>query len=214
MLFRHTAAPLFLASAVLLTGSPSLAQEVSSTSAENVLHSHWYLGAGVAQLELDNDHPSIGNRNGSGAYVVGGYQRYDRLSFELSSASTSISVAATCDPNLPQTCQAPYYPEDSAEYYNLLMVIRLGFPLQNYPHLQPWVATGFAYHYYSWDTFWYYVDGSAPFFGAGLDVTLGKRWDLRLEVSHTRYDGSDSYGSGSYRGSTRQFDAALIYNFR
>ena len=204
MQFRHTAAPLLLASGALLTGSLCLAGEDDHT---HVVLSHGYLGAGIAQFELN---PSIG----SGPHVVGSYQIHDRLSLGLSSATTSISVAATCAPNLPQTCQLPYSPEDSAEYYNLLMVFRLGFSLANYPRLQPWVATGFAYHYYSWDTFWYYVDGSAPFFGAGLDVSLGKRWDLCLETNFTRYDGSDHYGSGSYRGSTRQFDAALVYNFR
>lgn len=200
-----------LASAALLASSISLAQEPVISSP---LDPRLYFGAGIAQLSLDNDHPSIGGKSATGPYFLGGVQIFERLSFELSAARTGISVGPTCDPSQPQICQLIYYPANSAEYFNLLMGIRLGFPLKNYPNLQPWIATGLAYHYYSWDTFRYFVDGSAPFFGAGLDIRVGERWNIQLEVNHTHYDSADNYGGAGFSSSATQYDAALVYSFR
>lgn len=206
---------LYVASAALLFASLGFAQEpdLSLSPAPSVPH-HWYLGAGFTQLNLRNDHPSIGSKSGSGLHLAAGYRIFNRLSFELALATTDIAVARTCDPDLPQSCELIYYPADSAEYVALLYGVRLGFPLPNHPGLQPWISAGYAYHSYSWDSYWYFVDGTAPFIGAGIDVGIGERWDIRLELNQSHYGSADNYNHGGFGGTTTLFNSTLVYNFR
>lgn len=207
--YRHHAS-----SAALLFALLGFAQEPAvSSPAESPAHPHWYLGAGLTQLNLRNDHPSIGSESGSGYYLAGGFQFFNRLSFELALATTDIAVARTCDPNLPQSCELIYYPADNAEYVALLYGVRLALPLVNHPDLQPWISTGYVYHSYSWDSYWYFVDGTAPFIGAGIDIGIGERWDVRFELNKSHYDSADNYGHGGYGGTTTLFNSALVYNF-
>ncbi len=129
-------------------------------------------------------------------------------------SSTNITAVPACEANVSRTCEVIYYPANTTKYYNLMLGILLRFPLINNPNLHPWISTGFAYHYFSWDNYWYYIDGSAPFMGAGLDINVGEQWDIRFEVNHTGYDSADSSKYSGFNTGAKQFGASLVYSFQ
>jgi len=129
-------------------------------------------------------------------------------------ATPHLTVAPVCDMNVSPTCEVITTPADSANYYNLMRGVLLGFPLANYPNLYPWITTGLAYHYRSWDNEGYFIDDSVPFIGTGVDFGVGDRWDVRIEMNRTDYNRADLYEPGRFMSSTKQWGASLSYSFR
>lgn len=155
-------------------------------------------------------HAGAGLLATSVCFAQGGYNT--PISWQVS--GTNITVAPACEANVSRTCEVIYSPADTTKRYNLMLGILLSFPLENYPDIHPWLSTGFAYHYYSWDNYWYYIDGSAPFMGAGLDINIGAQWDIRFEVNNTGHGSTDSNKYSNFNTGTKQFGASLVYSFR
>lgn len=197
--------------AALGTGLPAPAVEPGSTEATLPSPSHWYLGLGLAAHRLDNDHPSLGSQGGGGFLALAGFTLGALWRLEASVSGGSVSADATCDPTVPESCTI-YYPADSAQYANLLFLVRRDFPREG--GWRPWVAVGLGSHYYDWSTYFYSVGGSGPVLQAGIEWPVQGRWSLRVDLTHATYKGDDKYDYGPYKGSTTQLGTAVVYSFR
>jgi len=186
----------------------------AESRASDTTQGSWYLGGGFAQLGLDNNHPSLGGHSGSGLYLLIGADNGGSWHFEASTAVVNVSTDSTCADPVAPSCTTLYYPEDSAEYFDLLLMLRYDLNLSGTGQLQPWLGLGLGYHYYNWDTYYYQVEGLGPTFAEGIDLPIEDNWNLRLDASYSRYSGNDNYGDGSFEGTTRQIGAAIVYTFR
>jgi outer membrane protein W len=164
-----------------------------------------YFGLGIASLSLSTDYAPIGEQSGTGFVLIGGYEFASTWSFELSVSATDIDTGPTI---------GIYYPADSAEYSILRISLRKSLWSLVEKRWTPWLAIGGAYHYASWNTFYYQLDGTGASFGAGVDFALAPSWSVRVQAMRNRFSASDTYGEGSYSSTTDELSASVIYTLR
>ena len=164
-----------------------------------------YVGLGVSRLSLNSEYSSVDGRSGTGITLFGGTEFAPTWFAEL-----SISAASGIDSGPTENI---FYPADSAEYDILRIAARKSFPGLADQSWTPWVTVGTAYHYVSWDTFYYQLDGSGLSFGGGVDFELAPSWSLRFQAISHRFSAHDTYGYGPFSSRSTELSAGVVWHF-
>lgn len=164
-----------------------------------------YVGLGVSRLSLSSQYSSVDGRSGTGITLFGGMEFAPTWSAELSiSAATGLDTGPT---------ENIFYPADSAEYAILRIGVRKSFPGPAEQSWTPWITVGTAYHYISWDTFYYQLDGAGLSLGAGIDFELAPSWRLRFQAISHRFSAHDTYGDGPFSSRSTELSAGVVWHF-
>lgn len=170
----------------------------------NLCADEFYIGGGISSIRLSMDHPSINNENGAGYHLFAG-TKYENWAIELA-ATGGLSFTTEETPGI-------YYPEDSAEYGNLVLGFKRHIHLANNRELSPWLGAGFGLHFITWDTFYYNVDGYGFSISGGADYLITPDWFVRGSMDYHNFKSDDTYEYGPYDGTTTQFNISIGYLF-
>lgn len=170
----------------------------------HVCANQFYIGGGISSIRLNIDHPSVNSQTGAGYHVFAG-TKYERWAIELA-ASGGLSFTTGETPGI-------YYPEDSAEYGNLVLGLRRYFSQANSSELMPWLGVGLGLHFITWDTFYYNVDGYGLSISGGADYLITPDWFIRGGVYYNDFRSDDTYEYGPYDGRASQLNIVLGYLF-
>ena len=164
----------------------------------------FYIGGGFSSVRLNSDHPSINSQDGAGYHVFAG-TKYERWAVELS-ASGGLSFNTGETPGI-------YYPEDTAEYGNLVLGFKRHFEQAKNSQLSPWLGAGAGLHFIAWDTYYYNVDGYGFSISGGADYLMTPDWFVRGSVNYHDFSSDDTYDYGPYDGNATQFNVSIGYLF-